>query len=192
MKTNRLEAFSDGVIAIILTIMVLAIPMPEKLDQAGQLALLSSVAVYFVSFVVVANFWVMHRAFFDRYETVEPRTNWLNIVFLFALSLVPLLTKLVLEHPESSLVVVGYGGVFLAVNVLYTFMVMSMTDLHDRDKRRKVAKDAWQLPAICLVLIAVASVSPRIATFLYVVMPLASMVRGLLRRERGTPARRAC
>ncbi len=119
---QRIEAFSDGVIAIIITIMVLGIPLPETTDLDGVLGFLRSIFVYFVSFVIVGSFWNQHNKIFSYVEEVTSTVIWVNLLYLFFLSLIPILTNWVLQYPDEIVPVICYDIVYLLVNISYAFI----------------------------------------------------------------------
>src|SRR5206468_10107233 len=89
----RLEAFSDGVIAVIITILVLELKVPEPSGVAGIRAILPTVFLYLLTFVQIGIYWVNHHYLVDETETVSHGILWSNLVFLFTLSLFPFATE---------------------------------------------------------------------------------------------------
>jgi uncharacterized membrane protein len=92
LSPARLEAFSDGVIAVIITIMVLEIKAPDHDGLAGLRAVLPAIFLYLLTFVQVGIYWVNHHYLLDEVETVSHGILWANLIFLFALSLFPFAT----------------------------------------------------------------------------------------------------
>ena len=92
MKTGSLEAFSDGVIAIIITIMVLELKVPEEADFAGLEPLIPKFMSYILSFIYVGIYWNNHHHLFHVIERVNGKILWANMGLLFAMSLIPLTT----------------------------------------------------------------------------------------------------
>ena len=106
MSKNRIEAFSDGVIAIIITIMVLELHIPELKDKFTDadvwnalLSLLPKLFAYLMSFVVVAILWLNHHSLFDKIPHSTSKLVWYNAFLLFAMSLIPLPTAFLEKHP---------------------------------------------------------------------------------------------
>ena len=125
-STSRLEAFSDGVIAVIITIMVLELKVPPQNGMAGLRAILPILSVYTLSFAFTAIYWINHHHLVRRIEEVNPRILYANLIFLFFLSLLPFLTSWVLEkHLDSfsvalyavSLIVTGIGFLLLRLAI---------------------------------------------------------------------------
>jgi len=89
IKSSRLEAFSDGVIAVIITIMVLELHVPHKDGLAGLWSVAPRLGIYLLSFLMVGIYWINHHELVRRTEVVDYRVLWANLAFLFVLSLVP-------------------------------------------------------------------------------------------------------
>lgn len=109
MNKNRLEAFSDGVIAIIITIMVLELHVPEWEDHGDDqavwialFALVPQLFSYLLSFVVVAILWLNHHALFDKIPHSTSKLVWYNAFLLFAMSLIPLPTAFLAKQPHAA------------------------------------------------------------------------------------------
>ena len=93
----RLEAFSDGVIAVIITIMVLDLKVPAANGLAGFLQIVPTMAIYLLSFTFVGIYWINHHHLVHRTDQADQRTLYSNLLFLFFLSLLPFFTNYVLE-----------------------------------------------------------------------------------------------
>src|SRR5687767_8483381 len=119
LRTGRLEAFSDGVIAIIITIMVVELPSPEgvELDDLGHP--LPIVLAYVLSFVNVGIYWSNHHHMLSTVERVNGSILWANLHLLFWLSLFPFTTRWMGETDFASLPVAAYGVVALLAAIAY-------------------------------------------------------------------------
>ncbi len=191
ISKDRLVSFSDAVIAIIITIMVLNIPLPDTFDSAAILYLLKSILVFFVSFIVVGSQWNKHHFLMERVQTISNMIIWRNLLFLFFLSLIPIFTKWVMQNPDEPVPAIGYAIVFLLVNGSYLFIWTSVMrrgdnkDVHrDFDQMSPRGKFFWWLRfALMLALfsgIALFTLSnPRIATILFIAFPVASSLINL-------------
>src|SRR3954464_477885 len=93
LSPARLEAFSDGVIAVIITILVLELKVPEPSGIAGLLAVVPTVLLYLLTFVQIGIYWVNHHYLVNDTETVSHGILWSNLIFLFSLSLFPFATE---------------------------------------------------------------------------------------------------
>jgi uncharacterized membrane protein len=104
----RLEAFSDGVIAVIITIMVLELKVPHQEGLAGLRAVLPTLCLYFISFAFVGIYWINHHHLVHRTEEADELILYANLGFLFCLSLLPFFTSYVLEKKIDSFSVATY------------------------------------------------------------------------------------
>lgn len=119
MKTTRIEAFSDGVIAIIITIMVLEMKVPHESDIQSLAPLIPVFLSYILSFVYVGIYWNNHHHMFQLTEVVNGAILWANLHLLFWLSLLPFVTGWMGESPFALLPTVLYGVVLLMAAVAY-------------------------------------------------------------------------
>ena len=122
MTTTRLEAFSDAVIAIIMTIMVLELKIPHGADMAALRATAPAFVAYLVSFVYLGIYWNNHHHMLQATEQVSGGILWANSHLLFWLSLVPATTAWVGENPTASLPAAVYGIVLLCAAIAYTIL----------------------------------------------------------------------
>src|SRR4030095_15782241 len=126
MTTGRMEAFSDGVIAIIITIIVLALRPPHVDDLAGLRPLLPVLGSYVMSFIFLGIYWSNHHHLLHATEHVDGRSLWANLHLLFWLSLIPFVTAWMGENNFSQWPVALYGGVLLLAAISYTILVRSL------------------------------------------------------------------
>jgi uncharacterized membrane protein len=121
---DRLKGFTDGVLAIVITILVLGIDLPEdhKFSEQGLLSFLLriewDVLMYAVSFWLIAAFWVQHHAVFQYLRHCNRSLLWLNIFFMFPLTLVPFLTKLKLVYRHDAILIPFFGAAFIACGLM--------------------------------------------------------------------------
>ena len=113
MKTTRLEAFSDGVIAVIITIMVLELHVPEASGPAGLWRIAPRLGIYALSFAMTGIYWINHHEMLRRIESANYRVLWANLLFLFSLSLIPFFTDYVGEKRFDSFSTALYAVVML-------------------------------------------------------------------------------
>jgi len=123
MSTSRMEAFSDGVIAIIITIMVLELRAPHETTLAGLRPLLPVFGSYVMSFIYVGIYWNNHHHLLHVTEHIDGRALWANLHLLFWLSLVPFVTAWMGENHFSEWPVALYGFVLFAAAIAYTILV---------------------------------------------------------------------
>ncbi len=101
MEKNRLEAFSDGVLAIIITIMILELKQPASDHWDDLLALMPTLLAYLLSFIFCAIYWVNHHQIFHDAQQINLKILWCNIAWLFAMSFIPFATAWVGSYPNS-------------------------------------------------------------------------------------------
>ena len=133
MKTSRLEAFSDGVIAILITIMVLELRPPHEVTLESLRPLLPVLIGYLLSFVFLGIYWVNHHHLIHAAEHVNGRVLWANIHLLFWLSLIPFATAWMGETHFAKWPVVLYGVLLLFAAIAYTILVRALLTLHGTD-----------------------------------------------------------
>lgn len=143
MKKSRLEAFSDGVIAIIITIMVLELRAPHEVTWGALQPLSAKFFSYVLSYIFVGIYWNNHHHLFQAVSEVNGRVLWANLHLLFWLSLVPFSTSWMGENPLSADPVAFYGVVLLAAACAYTILTRSLIAHHGTDSHlgRAVGSD---------------------------------------------------
>ena len=132
MSRTRLEAFSDGVIAIIITIMVLSINVPDKANWAIFLKILPNLLGYALSFVFVGIYWNNHHHLLHAVEKVTAGIMWANHNLLFWLSLVPLSTAWMSKTDFQQFAVITYSALLMICGASYS--ILSRTILRSLDK----------------------------------------------------------
>ena len=121
-----MEAFSDGVIAIIITIMVLELKVPQGADLASLRELVPVLASYVLSFIYVAIYWNNHHHLLHACERINGAIMWANMHLLFWLSLVPFVTAWTGDHRDAAVPAALYGVVLLMAGVAYFIMERRM------------------------------------------------------------------
>ena len=176
MKTSRLEAFSDGVIAIIITIMVLELRAPEGSDLAALRPVLPGLLTYLVSFTYLGIYWSNHHHMLHVTESVNGAILWANLHLLFWLSLVPFATGWLSESHGAPWPNALYGLVLLLAAIAYTALQQTIIRHHGsnsalatavgRDFKGKISM------ALYAAAIALAFVSGWISELIYVLVAL--------------------
>lgn len=176
MKKGRLEAFSDGVIAIIITIMVLELKIPHGADWEALRPVVPVFLTYVMSFVYLGIYWNNHHHMLYVTEHINGRILWANMHLLFWLSLVPFVTGWMGENHFAALPTAVYGGVLLAAAIAYYILQQLIIAQQGPNSRLKTAvgKDIKGKisPIIYAVAIAMAFVNQWVSDALYVLVAL--------------------
>ncbi|MGB3114934.1 MAG: TMEM175 family protein [Ferruginibacter sp.] len=135
MKTGRLEAFSDGVLAIIITIMVLELSVPEVSSFDALKPLIPKFISYLLSFIYVGIYWNNHHHLFQATEKVNGAILWANLSLLFMLSLIPFTTAWMGENHFAQNPVALYGLNLLLCAVAYAFLMKAILKNEGKDSK---------------------------------------------------------
>jgi uncharacterized membrane protein len=130
MSKNRMEAFSDGVLAIIITVMVLELKVPQGANLASLRPLVPVILCYVLSFINLGIYWNNHHHLLQVIEHVNGQVLWANLHLLFWLSLLPFATAWMGENNFSTIPVALYGMDLLLAAVAYFLLVRSLLSLH--------------------------------------------------------------
>ena len=133
MGKGRLEAFSDGVLAIIITIMVLELKVQHGTDLAALAPLIPVFLSYVLSFIYVGIYWSNHHHLLQAVRHVDGRTLWANLHLLFWLSLIPFVTGWMGENHFAAWPVASYGVVLLFAAIAYFILARVLISEHGRD-----------------------------------------------------------
>ncbi|MDQ4501441.1 TMEM175 family protein [Sinomonas sp. ASV322] len=172
METNRVEAFSDGVLAIAITIMVLELKTPNTPDLHGMLEVLPTLLTYVLSFIYIGIYWTNHHHLMHLSNRVDGGALWANLNLLFWLSIVPFTTRWMDESSLSTLPVLLYGINLLLAAISYTILQARLiriqgTESPLRQAIRNDAKGKWSM-AIYVVGCAGAFLSVWVSVAAYV------------------------
>ena len=133
MGKGRFEAFSDGVIAVIITIMVLELKAPHGTDVGALMPLIPVFLSYVLSFMYVGIYWNNHHHMLHAVQRINGRSMWANLHLLFWLSLIPFVTAWVNENHFASLPVALYGAVLLMSGTAYYILERTLIAHHGAD-----------------------------------------------------------
>ena len=156
MTKGRLEAFSDGVIAVIITIMVLELKVPHSADAAALAPLTATFLSYVLSFIFIAIYWNNHHHLLHAVHHVTGGTLWANMHLLFWLSLVPFTTGWMDENHFAPLTVAAYGLVLLCAGVAYFILTRVLLATHGQDSLLAKALGSDFKGKVSVVLYAIA------------------------------------
>jgi uncharacterized membrane protein len=180
MGKERMEVFSDGVLAIIITIMVLELRPPHDTGPAALRPLLPVLLSYVLSFVFLGLYWNNHHHMLSCTRRVTGSILWANLHLLFWLSLVPFVTAWMGEHPFASTPAALYGVVLVMAGIAYLILQRQILRSEGpgsvlaaalgRDLKGKLS------PLLCALAIGIAFMSPGAAYALYLLVALAWLI----------------
>jgi uncharacterized membrane protein len=176
MNKGRLEAFSDGVLAVIITIMVLEMKSPRGTNLAALKPVIPTLLTYVLSFVYVGIYWNNHHHLLHATQRVNGSTLWANLHLLFWLSLIPFTTAWMGENHFDAWPVAVYGIVLLLAGVAYFILARALINLHGHDSMlaTSIGRDRKGKISIAIYAVAIplAFVKPWIAGVFYVIVAL--------------------
>lgn len=194
LGTERIAAFSDGVIAIIITIMVLELKLAEGAAKgevwSNFLAPLAPrLAIYALSFVIVGALWVNHHQLLAVVRRATPQLMWMNLLLLFFLSLIPLATGFLGEHPQSARAVAFYALIMTLSSAVFGLLRYYLGRMPEHDRthiqfRRATVVRSFIGTLIYGAAVVVAPMSPVAALAMLVFVPAMFNVPILLQRDR--------
>jgi uncharacterized membrane protein len=171
MNTQRLNSFTDGVIAIIITIMVLALPVPRSPGMAALLPLGVLFAAYALSFIKVGIYWSQHHHMLQVAKRIDGRVLLANLFHLFWLSLIPFLVRWVGEAGVTRDTVLAFGVIMLLCSLSFALLRAALIKAEGRDSviAKATARSRKGLITIVayLVAIGVVFISPTAAIVIY-------------------------
>jgi uncharacterized membrane protein len=180
MGKGRLEAFTDGVLAIAITIMVLELKVPHEADLAGVRASLPLLCAYLLSFINIGIFWANHHHMLHATDRIDGKVLWANLALLFWLSLVPFVIRWMDEAGFTAWPTAAYGFVLMMAAVSYTVLQWTIVNCNGRSSRLAEAigndlkgKASFAMYAASIPL---AFVHPWIAIGLYIAVALMWLV----------------
>jgi uncharacterized membrane protein len=176
MSKGRVEAFSDGVLAIIITIMVLELRAPEEGELSALLPLLPKFLSYILSFIFLGIYWNNHHHLWQVVEKISGAVLWANLHLLFWLSLIPFVTGWMGESGFAVVPVALYGIVLWMCGLAYYIMARTLIANHSADSRLVSAlgnnrKERWSL-YLYTAAIPLAFVGAWISMVIYVVVAI--------------------
>ncbi len=180
MKSGRMEGFSDGVLAIIITIMVLELKVPEETDLASLRAILPVLLSYVLSFLYVGIYWNNHHHLMQACDKVDGRLLWANLHLLFWLSLIPFTTGWLGENELAPMPMATYGIVLLMAAIAYRILQhLVLQQTAPEAPLRKAMDHDWKgklSPAFYLTAVFTSFFLPWLAAAIYVVIAIVWVV----------------
>src|SRR5262245_44233034 len=181
MGTGRIEAFSDGVIAIIVTIMVLELRPPREPSWIALLRIAPTCICYLLSFFVVAVMWVNHHHLIHSLRVVNARVLWLNLTLLFCMSLIPFVTAWMGQNPRMPVPVAVYGLNLAMCSTAFGFLRSELVRQdHDRPQlaayHRRLQRKIIFATAVYASSAATAQLSVYAAEVMFAIIPLLYLI----------------
>ncbi len=178
MNKTRLEAFSDGVLAIIITIMVLELKIPHGTDWNSLKPIIPTLGSYVLSFVFIGIYWANHHHLVHTVERVNGKIIWANLHLLFWLSLLPVATGWMGENGFDPVAVAVYGGLCVCCGLAYTILGLTITSSQSTERTMgKVVTEQLKTKGLLSTILYLASiplafVHPGISCGLFAVVSL--------------------
>ena len=174
MGKGRLEAFSDGVMAVIITIMVLELKVPHAPELSALAPMLPVLLSYVLSFVFIGIYWNNHHHMLHAVQKINGRALWANLHLLFWLSIVPFATDWMGENHLAAVPVALYGAVLFMAGLAYTILARTLIAYQGKDSVLAIAlgRDFKGLASLVFYAIAVALsfVNTRISIAIYILV----------------------
>jgi len=177
MEKNRLEAFTDGVLAIVITIMVLELQLPAGDSWADFVKVTPMFFGYALSFMFIATYWLNHHLMFNQTKTINVRIIWYNMGWLFVLSFIPFTTRWIGAHPMSTVPVIFYFGVMFLAAVMFHieyYLIAIENGKKDEFKMHSINKISL---LVYLLATAFGFLSPIAAYIMVVIVTIVWMLR---------------
>jgi len=174
MKREKLDAFTDAVVAIIITLMVLDIKLPQ-ITAENLWVVLYHIGVYALSFVVIAITWLNYNTFFKYIEHITTKTIWLNLLFLFFLSLVPLPTEALGNNFFVKQSHMFYGAILTAVSLVYTLMQYAANPYISHLSKTELSylnKKNWFATILYGLSVPLSLISIYLSTAIFILLPV--------------------
>jgi uncharacterized membrane protein len=176
MKKIRLETFTDGVIAIIITIMVLELKIPHGSDFAALLPLKHTFYSYFLSFFFLSLYWIAHHHMFQAVDKINGQVIWANMNLLFWLSLIPFATGFMGENDFASIPLAFYGSIMFMTGLSFYILERILISANGDQSilAKAVAKDIRSIlcPALWLVGIGLSLYVGAAAVAIYILIAI--------------------
>ena len=180
---EHLEMFSDAIIAVAITMMVLEIPIPEKNNL--YYSFIKNIGIFFISFFIVAEFWLNHHRILSDTKKVTERIMVIDFLFLAFLCLIPLFTKWIMTEP-TSFVVVNFGIVMIVCNLLLQLINHLIIVKETKEQKRK--SDLFQRMSLFrlfstlisnVIILVFAYFQPHIGHWLFAFIPIVSFASAM-------------
>ena len=192
ISKDRLVGLADGFIAIIITLMVLEIPVPSSISNSSEvMAFGISILVYFASFIVVGLQWNRHHRILDNVREVSNSFIWKNLIYLFSLSLIPLLMKWIITSPGEILPAFSYALSYIFTDFCLRWIYLSSKEnnsgffhnLHVSYGRRKQALRMLISLVWILAILGLSVIAPQVEIIFLIILPVMVSLLNLFEKE---------
>lgn len=186
---ERLNALSDGVIAIAITLLILGIEVPSDHNftedgiKSFLIKLEPGLIAYVTSFIIVGLYWIMHHNIFNKIKEVNSMVILLNLLFLFLISLVPFIAKLKTFYRYDLLVIFIYGISFMITGFVLWIIwkyIIDHPELHkekiDKNTVRRLNLYIWIIPIFTIVALTLAIINIHVGTYSFLLIPFVYLV----------------
>lgn len=198
MTTHRIEALTDGIFAIAMTLLVLTIDLPEMEKGVAQIGLhnllieqMHMLTSYAISFIVLAIFWIKHHQQFHFIKRTDGKHLWINIFTLMFIVLIPFSTSLRGDYPDDWVSAIFFGSNLLILGILSLLNWIYATNGHrlvdpnlDKQHIALNTRIGAVTPLVALLAMGVSIVSPQISSYTYLLIPI--LIQVVQRRSRRT------
>lgn len=183
MSKNRLEAFSDGVLAIIITIMVLKLEVPDYTSLHDLIGLIPTLLSYAMSYAYVGIYWVNHHHIMTKTQKVDGKLLWRNLLWLFFMSFIPFTTEWLDKHPMQNISSFFYGLVLLLCAISYNRLQASILKISGKNSElaKEIGYDLKGKMSIVLYALGVglSFVWPVVSYIIYALVAVGWIVPGI-------------
>lgn len=152
MESDRLEAFFDAIIAIIVTVLVLELPQPKAATLSAIWDVHISYFAYFLSFLVCVNLWQYHHKIFRHVSKINNRIIWLNILLMLIISIIPYLTLFVSDNFNSFLAQALYGLNYILVAIVLAIIAHGLMKINSHKNYLKDVRDTLIVPFVLFII----------------------------------------
>lgn len=186
LSVSRLAGFADALIAIVITLMVLEIPLPETMETANLLTFGKSILIFFASFIIVGTQWHRHHHLLDGMEKISDSFIWKNLIYFFFLSLMPLFMKWLILFPSELIPAVCYVVLYMLCDFMMRIMFISRikktgATIYSRNKP-VIVHMAISIAFITATLLLSAAI-PLFSVICFIVFPVIMSIMNLFEKE---------
>lgn len=157
MSKSRFEAFTDAIIAIVMTVLVLNLDFPKDSTFSALLALKNQFLIYFVSFFILAIYWNNHHQLVHATKKIDGIVLWTNNIFILSLTLFPFATSWVSQYPDKLIPQIAYAIVLLVADAFFFFLCLALLRINKQKTSKKAIRffKKKTLLTICIIILSI-------------------------------------